>query len=1027
MNEKFYRWFYYSFVILLLSSSFRLSAKETPITNVLLQERTVSGTVIDEKGEPVPSVTVTVKNANIGSSTDLNGRFKIDVPMSRDTLEFSSTGFVNQLVYVGATDSIEVTLVRVEESLEEVVVVGFGTQKKISNVGAQSTVKPEELKLPVRNLSNSLLGRLGGVTGAQRSGEPGNDDSDIFIRGIATLNPGLSRPLILVDGVERMMNDIDPEDIESFTILKDASATAVYGVRGANGVIIITTKRGVQGKTKIKVRYNEGVSTFTALPQLVDGVSYMKYANEASLTRDGGVQYSDARIQNTLEGKDPYLFPNVDWVDEIFNRYTSNRNVNVSMSGGGQFVTYYFSTGYFRDNGILKSDDMAQYNSNLYLNRYNFTSNIQANLTKTTLVELGVQGNIKNRNLPGIHSTEQIFEQVMAMPPIYHAVRYPDGKLAQSSNNSMLNPYNSLTQNGYRTRWSNQLFSNLRVTQELDFWIPGLSATGMFSFDANNLHANNRTKTPDTWIATGRDNDDNLTFDQTTFSSNQYLGFSSSSSGDRQFYVEGAINYARTFDNHEVGAMALYNQRDYIETGGNLITSLPYRSRGIAARMNYSYDSRYLAELNFGYNGSENFAPNNRYGFFPSVGLGWVISEENFFEPAESSIQFLKLRFTHGLVGNSTIGGRRFAYIGTVNPVMGYRFGLGDVDNVYNGLEVGEYPVDVTWETSTKTNAGLELRTFKNKLNFQIDFFREWREGIFLRRTSLPSFLGILNEPYGNVGIVANKGFDASLDFNERIGEVSIQLQGNFSFSRNKIIENDEPERKHDWMRETGRRVGQRFGYTALGLFSSEEEIQNSPTQTGDVRPGDIKFKDMNGDGQIDQFDMGPIGYGINTPPEIVYGFGLTTSYKGLSLGLFFQGAANVDITMWGEGFHPFLQGSERGSLFQVVEDRWTPENPNPNAFFPRLQYGRLNDNYATNTWFLRDTDYLRLKTLQLSYELPKRWAERFGVTNSRIFFIGTNLLTFSEFNLWDVELGAGKGTNYPNMSTYSLGFEFNF
>lgn len=1027
MNEKFYRWFYYSFVILLLSSSFRLSAKEAPITNVLLQERTVSGTVIDEKGEPVPSVTVTVKNANIGSSTDLNGRFKIDVPMNRDTLEFSSTGFVNQLVYVGATDNIEVTLVRVEESLEEVVVVGFGTQKKISNVGAQSTVKPEELKLPVRNLSNSLLGRLGGVTGAQRSGEPGNDDSDIFIRGIATLNQGLSRPLILVDGVERTMNDIDPEDIESFTVLKDASATAVYGVRGANGVIIITTKRGVQGKTKIKVRYNEGVSTFTALPQLVDGVSYMKYANEASLTRDGGIQYSDARIQNTLEGKDPYLFPDVDWVDEIFNRYTSNRNVNVSMSGGGQFVTYYFSTGYFRDNGILKSDDMAQYNSNLYLNRYNFTSNIQANLTKTTLVELGVQGNIKNRNLPGIHSTEQIFEQVMAMPPIYHAVRYPDGKLAQSSNNSMLNPYNSLTQNGYRTRWSNQLFSNLRVTQELDFWVPGLSATGMFSFDANNLHANNRTKTPDTWIATGRDGNGDLTFDQTTFSSNQYLGFSSSSSGNRQFYVEGAINYANTFGKHEVGAMALYNQRDFIETGGDLITSLPYRSRGIAARLNYSYDSRYLAELNFGYNGSENFAPSKRYGFFPSVGLGWVISEEKFFEPAESSIQFLKLRFTHGLVGNSTIGGRRFAYIGTVNPVTGYRFGLGDVDNVYNGLEVGEYPVDVTWETSTKTNAGLELRTFKNKLNLQIDFFREWREGIFLRRTSLPSYLGILNEPYGNVGIVANKGFDASLDFNERIGEFSIQLQGNFSFSRNKIIENDEPERRYDWMRETGRRVGQRFGYTALGLFSSEEEIQNSPTQTGDVRPGDIKFKDMNGDGRIDQFDMGPIGYGINTPPEIVYGFGLTTGYKGLSLGLFFQGAANVDITMWGEGFHPFLQGSERGSLFEVVEDRWTPENPNPNAFFPRLQYGRLNDNYATNTWFLRNTDYLRLKTLQLSYELPKKWTERLGVTNSRIFFIGTNLLTFSEFNLWDVELGSGKGTNYPNMSTYSLGFEFNF
>ncbi|MFA4868558.1 MAG: SusC/RagA family TonB-linked outer membrane protein [Pedobacter sp.] len=988
-------------------------------------DRTISGSVVDEKGTPLISVNIRVKNANISASTDIKGKFKIDVPIGKDTLMFTSIGFIDKEVAVKSTSTIVVTMVSVEESLEEVLVVGFGTQKKISNVGAQATVKAKDLKLPVRNLSTSLLGRLGGVTGMQRSGEPGNDDADIFIRGIATLNRELSKPLILVDGVERLMNDIDPEDIESFTLLKDAAATAVYGVRGANGVIIITTKRGVQGKTKIKARYSEGVSTFTKIPELVDGVSYMNMANEASLTRGGGRQYTDERIQNTLLGNDPYLYPNVNWMDEIFNKYASNRNVNVTMSGGSQFVTYYFSTGYYRDNGILKSDEMAKYNSNLYLDRYNFTSNIQANLTKTTLIDLGIQGNIKNRNLPGMLNTSDIFDQVMRIPPIYHPVIYPDGKLAQSLTNYAFNPYNSLTQSGYRTQWSNQLYSNLRITQKLDSWVKGLSATGMFSFDANNLHENKRTKTPDTWIATGRDNDGNLVYDQTTFATNQYLGFTTSSSGTRQFYLEGAVNYTGTFGKHDVGGMLLYNQRDYVTTGGNLITSLPYRSKGVAARLNYAYNYKYMAELNFGYNGSENFMPKSRYGFFPSMGLGWAVSEESFFEPLKNAIQFLKFRFTHGLVGNSNIGGRRFAYIGTVNTVTGYNFGLGDVNNKFTGLEIGEYPVDVTWETSTKTNLGLETKLLNSRLSFQIDFFNEKREGIFLRRTSLPNYLGILNEPYGNLGVVKNRGVDLTTDFSDKIGNVSLQFQGNFSFARNTILENDEPDRLYPWMEREGRRVNQRFGYTALGLFKDASEILTSAVQTGDVRPGDLKFQDLNNDGKIDQYDMGPIGYG--DLPEIVYGFGLTVGYKGFNVGAFFQGAANVDIAMYGEGFQPFLSGSERGNLFSAVNDRWTPENPNPNAFYPRLAFGSLNDNYTTNSWFTKSANYLRLKTLQLGYDIPDRLSDKLKLGKSRIFFIATNVLTFSKFDLWDVELGNGLGTSYPNMSTYSLGIELNF
>src|SRR5690606_5074871 len=432
--------------------------------------------------------------------------------------------------------------------------------------------------------------------GMQRSGEPGNDNSSIFIRGMASLSQTSSQPLVLIDGIERRLEDIDPEDMESFNILKDASATAVYGVRGANGVILITTKKGTVGKPKIRFRYSEGISTFTQLPELADGITYMNLANEAIATRGGtSPLYSDEKIENTILGNDPYLYPNVDWRDEIFNDWASNRSAKLNISGGSPSVDYYVSAGYFRDNGILKTDDKADYNLSLFLDRYTFLSNMQLKDTSTTTIDLGIQGNIKNRNAPTTSSSD-IFGQVMNIPPVYHAVTYPDDKLAGGSSVGILNPYNSLTQNGYSTVWSNKLYSNIRVSQDLRFVIPGLSFTTMFSFDANNSHSNTRSRNPDKWFANGRDAEGNLTYQQ-TFVGNKYLGFSTSSSGTRQFYTETALNYNKTIDAHDIGAMLLYNQRDYIETGGNFISSLPYRSRGLAGRMNYAFNNKYLAEF----------------------------------------------------------------------------------------------------------------------------------------------------------------------------------------------------------------------------------------------------------------------------------------------------------------------------------------------------------------------------------------------------------------------------------------------
>lgn len=985
------------------------------------QQSLISGTVRDSSGVILPGVTVSIKEMlGRATSTDLNGKFAIDAAAGA-TLVFSLVGYETEEINIDGQQTLEVVLREGNALMDEVVIVGFGEQKKISSVGSQATVRPEELKLPVRNLNTALVGRLSGLIGAQRSGEPGNDDAEIFIRGIATLDRGLSQPLILVDGVERPMNDIDPEDMESFTMLKDASATAVYGVRGANGVIIITTKKGTPGKAKVRVRYTEGISTFTKVPELADGLTYMEVANEASATRGGGTVYTQEKIDQTRAGTDPYLYPNVDWYNEVFNDWANNRNANVNINGGNAFVSYYLSTGYYREDGILKTDALAQYDSKLKLDRYNFTSNLTVNPTTTTKIDLGIQGNITDRNLVGVQA-EDIFDQVMTVPPVFHALRYPD-RLAGSTSTVVLNPYNSLTQRGYRKLWTNRLFSNLRLTQEIPF-IEGLSVTGMFSFDAYNSHRNNRTKNPDRWFATGRDDQGNLTYDR-TYTGSQYLGFSTSSSGTRQYYVEAAINYAHTFGAHDIGGLILYNQKDYIETGGDLISSLPFRSRGIASRVNYAYRNKYLVEANFGYNGSENFDPDRRYGFFPSIGLGYNVSEEPFFEPLKNTVQFLKLRFTHGLVGNSTIGGRRFAYIGTVANTTGYAFGRAQGNLSYDGIDLDEYPVSVTWETAEKTNVGIEIRTLKNRLNLQVDAFREDRDGIFLRRTSLPDYLGIKKEPYGNLGRVLNKGIDATLNYDQTFGALALGIQGNLTFARNKVLRNDDPPRAYPWLDAVGQKTTAVFGYVAEGIFESQDEIDQAPEQVGDVRPGDLRFKDLNGDHRIDQYDRQSIGYGAY--PEMIYGFGITATWKNVTVGAFFQGAENVDVILSGEGFVPFQQGSERGNLLANIGERWTEDNPNPNAFYPRLSYGLLNDNYATNTWFMKDASYLRLKTLQVGYDLPGQWLKRTGVAGARLFFIGYNLLTFSDFNLWDVELGGGRGSQYPLMKTYSVGIDFNF
>ena len=980
----------------------------------------VTGTIRAANGELLIGATVWSKTRpTVGTASDINGKYLLDV-YPDEVLEFSYVGYKSQDVPVSGRGIIDVELQPNDAILDAVEVVGYGVQKKISVIGSQQTIKAGDLKTPVANLTQGLIGRVSGLVSVQRTSEPGFDDAEIYIRGISTLTASMSTPLTLVDGVPRSFANVDPEDIESFTILKDASATAVYGVRGANGVIIINTKSGMKGSPKFSVRYTEGFTKPTKITDFVDGAVYMEMSNEASTTRGGNRLYSREVIEKTRSGEDPYLYPNVDWMKEILRDFSRNHSANINIQGGSDKAVYYIGLAYYDEDGMYKDTKLADYNSNTFFRRYNATTSLTLNPFRSTEIKLGIQGYLANANYPAA-SQSTIFSSAYFTPPTYIAPMYPDGKLGAFSGGD-LNPVAQLGATGYANQWRSQIYSNLRVTQQL---YKGLSITGMFSFDTYNYTSNRFTKSPNTYHATGRDANGNLLFEQTR-QGTENLAYGLSAKGDRTIYLEAALNYKNTFGRHDVSGMLLFNQSDEINTKAtNVEEALPYRFRGLSGRFTYSFDNRYFGEFNFGYNGSENFAPDKRYGFFPSFGLGWVISNEPFFEGATDIIQYLKLRGTWGQVGNSQISGRRFAYLATVtdNGSTSYNFGK-NMDQNYGTTAINEYAVDVSWEVADKTNIGLDMRLLNNKLSLQVDLFKESREGIYLRRKSIPSYFGMINNPYGNIGKVENKGIEVALNYANTWGDWSLSVMGNYSFNRNKVLEDDSTA-AYPWQSTIGNKVGQRFGLVALGLFESKEEIAASPVQTGDTRPGDIKYKDINGDGLINEYDEVPIGWG--NVPEIIYGVGFSVGWKNLSLTAMFQGAAHVDAMLSGEGVLPFAQGSGRGNLLSNITDRWTEQNPRQDAFYPRLSIGTINMNYEKSTWWLKNTSYLRLKNVELSYTLPDRWMKHIRLENARIFIQGVNLLTFSPFDIWDVELGDGRGAAYPNISSASLGLSFNF
>ncbi len=990
------------------------------------QKKTITGRITDESGEAIIGANIVEVNENVnGTVSDIDGNFSLIIEENA-VIQVSYIGYLTQEINTAGQTTINIILQEDTQALDEVVVVGFGTQRKIQTLGAQAGVRVTELKQPVANISTVLSGRISGLIGMQRGGEPGLDGSDLWIRGFNTLNN--SSPLILVDGIERSFSNIDPNDIESFNILKDASATSVYGVRGANGVILITTKRGrAMDKPEISFDYFRGLTQFTRTPQMADGVTYMQMANEANVTRGNSPIYSEEAIRMTATQEDPYLYPNVNWMDEIFNKFGSNTKANLNIRGGGEKMNYYVSVGYYDEKGLFKTDGLQQYNSQISFERYNFTSALTLHATETTQLDLGIKGWISNGNYPGT-GTNQIFQSVFNVYPILYPVQYPNGtEPFVSTGGGLSNPYGLLTNRGYTTTYANQILSDIHLKQKLDFVTKGLSARVLYSFDAENTNRLNRSKTPYTYYAIGRDEEGELIYEPTDQGQGRdYLSFSRENGGSRQFYLEAALNYDRRFGDHIINGIFLYNQSDRISaTANSLVSSIPYRHRGIVGRGSYSYDDRYLAEISFGYNGAENFAPSHRYGLFPSFAVGWVPSNERFWGNLSDVIQLLKLRASYGLTGSGDIGGLRFAYISTVTSVNGYNYGQYR-DRHINGVDIGEYASNVGWETEKYTNLGVEITTLDNSLDFMVDVFNRRRENIFLRRASVPESMGLRSNPYGNLGITESKGIDLSADYRKSWGDFGLTFKGTFTFNQNTLIENDEPTQPYPWLERRGHRLYQRFGYIADGFYTQEEIEDPSIAKTaGVVQAGDLKFRDLNGDGVIDGNDQTAIG--LDQVPQILYGFGFTAAYKGFSLGAFFQGTERVEFSL-ARTFMPFREGSTRGSLYHNIWDRWTEDNQRQDAFYPRLSYGDINQNYsAQSSHWVMDGSFLRLKTLDFGYTFPRETFQRIGVNNLRLYFIGYNLLTFSSFKMFDPELGNGAGDRYPNIKTYSLGIDLTF
>lgn len=981
---------------------------------------TVRGKVVDENNEPFVGVAILAKKATNGVITGVDGTFEINV-LQNDELEFTFLGYETQVIKVDDRVLYSVTMLPQTSELDQVTVVAYGKQRKESVIGAISSINMDKITHSVNKLSNVLAGQMAGIVAVQRSGEPGQG-SDFWIRGVSTFGAN-NKPLVLVDGIERDLNLVDPDDVETFSILKDATATAIYGVRGANGVVLITTRKGKESsKPVINARIEASLLQPTKMPEMANAEEFIDMYNYAYMDNRGGVFYDDAAKAKYLDGSDPDLYPNINWIDEIYKKTTSSYRANVNITGGSKTVQYYVAGSYYRENGIYSPDKGLGYNPSNNWSRFNFRSNLDIKLFPYTTLNINMSNQYDIKRQPNNNSDLWIY--AFKTIPIAIPRRYSDGTIARPTIGE--NPYNLLNLNGYNEIFTNNAQSLVGLTQDFEPWVKGLKLNVKFSWDAMNYAHLNRSKSPSTYYASGRDEHGNLKFTKNN-DGNDYLTLYRDNSGYRTTYLEASASYERNFmDTHRVGALFLYNMKEKVDNfPGSYIAALPYRNLGIAGRLTYSYKDRYFIEGNFGYNGSENFAPDKRFGFFPSVALGYLISNEKFWQPISDVVSVFKIKGSYGLIGNDQIGGnRRFAFNSEIANTGSYTFGEQGQTSLA-GLATG-YPgsSNVSWEEAKKMNIGIELELFYS-LKLDIDFFHEDRSGIFIERASVPSVVGVNVSPYMNLGKMQNRGIDASLQYNKRFRNgVAISARANFTFNRNKKLYDDQPHPLSPYKDVIGKPWGQQFGYIALGYFQSEEELANSPHQIDNPRVGDLKYKDINGDGVVNTEDY--VAIGRTDIPEINYGFGANISYKGFDLSFFFQGVGNVTGFMVG----PTINMSDSNQLFSNVHrdvalNYWTPDRPD--AKYPRLSINGSQNNISPSTYNQIDKSFLRLKSAEIGYTLPKKASKKIGSTMTRIYVSGNNLLTFAKFKLWDPEIASSEGAQYPNMRVINFGVNFNF
>lgn len=1020
-----------------------LKEKKVSEQSVSQKKRLLQGLVKDEQGNPIIGASIQLKNTGTGVITDLDGLFQIQVTDKNSVIVISYIGYVTQEISVGDRSSITVQLKEDTKSLEEVVVTAFGaTQKKETMVGSIQQVRPAELKVPSSSLSTSFAGRMAGVIAIQRSGQPGADGADFWIRGKSTFGDATG-VLIVLDGVEISSSDLnalDPEVIESFSILKDATATAMYGTRGANGVMIVTTKSGQDLlKPIINFRLETSMSQLTSVPEMVGGVDYMKLYNEALTTR--GITtglYDDTKIRATEQGLNPLVYPNVDWYNEMFNKNAFAQRFNFNIRGGKKAVTYFMSASVKHDAGNLKSlsKDYFSYNNNINVMRYDFVNNLSIKATNTTKISLGLNVSLRDWKGPSA-GVDGIFSMSREASPVDFPIVYParndkeiytlwGGMSGGIYNNGYRNPVAEYVV-GYKKQFASTVNANIRLDQDLKMVTKGLKLHVLASFK-------NWSKTETTRKA----GYNQFEIDQYNEATGEYtlsrvgneqktaLNTEGAATGDRRIFIQAYLDYKRKFGVHDVNAMLLYNQ-DQLDNNkpDNLLSSLPRRKQGIAARLSYAYDDRYLAEVNFGYNGSENFAKNNRFGFFPSIALGYNISQEKFWEPISNVISHFKLRGSYGLVGNDGIN-ERYAYLEDIvlsSDKWKYTTGVNQNVNLQGPVWNRYYNPNLTWEVGKKLNVGFDMQLF-HQVNLNFDVFKEIRSKIYMQKVNtLPDFIGTgETKIYENSGKMKNVGFDIALDYNKQITkDFFLSFKGTLTYAHNTILERDEPPfQLYPNLSSVGYSRGQHLVYVADGLFRDQADVDSHAEQTlGYIpQPGDIKYVDQpdangNCDGIINTNDRVYMGY--LEDPEIVYGFGPSMKYKNWDFSFFFQGAARTSILM--SGFHPFGKNATRGVMKFIADDYWSESNPNPNAAYPRLTRDTNANNTVNSSYWLRNGAFLKLKNAEIGYTFKM----------FRAYLNGSNLLTFSPFKHWDPEMGGGSGMKYPTQRVFNIGIQFTF